>query len=667
MLEPLVLNDAIEAKEGLIVDTKQGRVAFRHHRTPSHVGEGAEWSEGIFFLSARIWPSFTRLLTLFLRLDLLFLEPVTECVNTNLTIEFQIPTNGQTGITSDANLTLIDMGGFSSLIQEYPTMNVSTSQEDPQLQFRAYKAAWLVNVYSMLILNVTRPSPNAFGYLNSQPGKRFQLDQGFGGSLNSASSVTADTLFTSLVNPDDNAKSNYTSTFTNETVENGIYDNPFNITSANYTDISLLCQGAGGRDLANASNIFVQCGLVYGAARRADGIETLVFQPGDVYQRSVYACASTTRASIKTVNLKFNATEGDSLKALTVTNVTEKIYSDRDGPNPPPLWAIETVDFNLAEIQQLWGLIDESHKDAPNITAIRAPHLHLPGYGSLGPTPNIPGYQFIPGTTATGSALGAMYSSLTGLSSNAYDYTGTSNLALFQKWQSLSANETGIARMLNIIWADTAANLMTGTRGWGTGNTTNALGGHSPSKLSKRQDSEDDQRSVMVPVRLYEKKIRYHWVYGIPAFMALALFLGILAGSCCCMLFQRGGPKRTRYYLNHLSAGRLLAEQKYPGTVDRQADTKTWIKLAGRHPVDLQKDVGHGYGGATVSPGGVGGLGVAPAVAPTAGVSPYVGQHGGSYESKSGMGASATELSSLNPVDRPERGPNAQGYFRVQS
>ena len=42
-LEPLVLNDAVEAKEGLIVDTKRGRLAFRHHRTPNNVGEGAEW------------------------------------------------------------------------------------------------------------------------------------------------------------------------------------------------------------------------------------------------------------------------------------------------------------------------------------------------------------------------------------------------------------------------------------------------------------------------------------------------------------------------------------------------------------------------------------------------------------------------------------------------
>lgn len=371
MLEPLVLNDAIEAKEGLVVDTQQGRIGFRHHRTPNHVGQGADWSE-----------------------DLLFLEPVTECVNLNVTIEFKIPMNGNLASSEDVNLTLIDNGGFADIVQEYPTMNVTTSQEDPQLRFRAYKAAWLVNAYSMLLMNVTRPSPNAFAYLNSERGKRFQVDDGFGSSLGSASSVRVDTLYSGIVSPESNAKSNTTSTITNQTIQDGYYDNPFNITYLNYTDISLLCHGAGGKDLANSSNIFVQCGLVLGAARRTDGEETLIFEGGDVYQRPIYSCASTTRASIKTVNFKFNATAGDSLKALTIQNITDKTYSANDGPNPPPLWAIETPDFYLSEIQQLWGLIDEAHKDAVNITAIRAPHLHLPGYTMLdGPSIGLPGYQ----------------------------------------------------------------------------------------------------------------------------------------------------------------------------------------------------------------------------------------------------------------------------------
>jgi hypothetical protein len=641
MLEPLVLNNAIEAKEGLVVDTKQGQIAFRHHRTPNQVGAGAEWSE-----------------------DLLVLEPVTECVNTNLTIEFKIPPNGQLGGSDDTSLTLIDNGGFVDLVQHYPTMNVTTSQEDPQLRFRAYKAAWLVNVYSMLILNVTRPSPNAFAYLNSERGKRFALEAGFG-TLGSASTVNMDQSFYSLVDPSANTKSNRTSSITNETISSGLYDNPFNLTTTNYTSISILCQGAGGADLANSSNIFVQCGLVYGAAVRTDGTESLIFEPGDTYQRSVYTCASTTRASIKTVGFKFNTTATDSststssLQALSITNITAKSYaSSADAP----LWAIETLPdtYTLADVQQLWGLISGANQDAPNMTAIRAPHLHLPGYSLLsGPTPNIPGYEFIPGSTAPAMALAGMYSSMSSISSTSYDYTGSSNLALFQKWQALSKDEAGIANMLGIVWADIAANLMTGTRGWGTGKVTDASGGNAngtvASKLRKRDDEE--QQSVMVPVKLFERKVQYNWVYGIPAYIVLAMFLGVMMGSCCCLVLRRGTPARTKYYLNGLSAGRLLAEGKYPGVVERQSDTKIWVRAVGGRAVGLESrpnGQGEVYNSAPVT--GTPGAG-----------SPYLGPGAASqgfypYAGKPAMGASATELSNLTPM---EQGMGGNGYMRV--
>ena len=357
-----MLTEIQEAREGVVVDTINGRVGFRHHRTPVDAGAGAEWEE-----------------------DLLWLEPATKCVDLNLTLEFTIPKDGNLHSNDDKNLTLIDNGGFSKIVQEFPRMNVTTTQEDPQLEFRAYKAAWLTNVFSMLIMNITRPNPDSFGYMNSEPGKRFELYGGINapGSLNS---IKADRTYRSLVDPDSQAKSNFSaftsqissltilicaiaSTVTNDTTTTGLYDNPFNVERGNYSDIPLLCRGAGSADSANSSNIWIQCGLVYGAARRADGQESLIYRPGDVYQQSIYSCASVTRASIKTVAFKYNATvSGNSLKALTVRNVSDKVYTDAGGSNPPPLWGIETLqNWGLAEIQQLWGLISEENKDAPNM------------------------------------------------------------------------------------------------------------------------------------------------------------------------------------------------------------------------------------------------------------------------------------------------------------
>ena len=66
-LGSLVLDDTIEAVEELIANTIDGGVAFRNHTLPMGVPLGAVWSE-----------------------DLLVMEPETQCVNTNLTIDFTL-------------------------------------------------------------------------------------------------------------------------------------------------------------------------------------------------------------------------------------------------------------------------------------------------------------------------------------------------------------------------------------------------------------------------------------------------------------------------------------------------------------------------------------------------------------------------------------------------
>ncbi len=48
-----------------MVDTIRGGIGFRNHTIPTQVYLGAEWDE-----------------------DLLWIEPVTECVNLNLSVEF---------------------------------------------------------------------------------------------------------------------------------------------------------------------------------------------------------------------------------------------------------------------------------------------------------------------------------------------------------------------------------------------------------------------------------------------------------------------------------------------------------------------------------------------------------------------------------------------------
>ncbi len=188
------------------------------------------------------------------------------------------------------------------------------------------------------------------------------------------------------------------------------------------------------------TNIHVECGLVFGAATRKDGHDSLVYEPGQWYTQHVYSCASATKASIKTVQFRYNASiedtkshpQGPDLRTLTVESIQPKRYPNRESM---PLWGVETVDFVLHDLTQLWGLISPEHASAVNLTTKRAPSLYLPGYGGT-LSAQIMGYQNVPGTTGPQDILSAVYEdSANGLSgdSGLLDYTGRSNMAMLSR------------------------------------------------------------------------------------------------------------------------------------------------------------------------------------------------------------------------------------------
>jgi hypothetical protein len=134
-LTSVVLNDAIEPVEGLVVNTQTGGIAFRNHTVPVGLKYGAEWTE-----------------------DLLWIEPETACVDTNISVEFKIPYTGLANFNLE-NISLVDNGGFANLITEYPKVNVWNSQSEPNLRDRAYKAAWMANAYSESSIRCDFPYP----------------------------------------------------------------------------------------------------------------------------------------------------------------------------------------------------------------------------------------------------------------------------------------------------------------------------------------------------------------------------------------------------------------------------------------------------------------------------------------------------------------------------
>jgi hypothetical protein len=160
-----ILEDQYMVVEGLVVDARHGGVGFRNHTIPSNLPRGGEWSE-----------------------DLLFIEPDSRCVSRNLSIEWTVTDDSSSIDVPDEvgrafglkDLALVDYGGFVNINTTYPSYDIKISQTDPQLLERAYKGAWLANVYTALLFNVTnsKNSPNrtkAFEYMNSHFGKRFPL------------------------------------------------------------------------------------------------------------------------------------------------------------------------------------------------------------------------------------------------------------------------------------------------------------------------------------------------------------------------------------------------------------------------------------------------------------------------------------------------------------
>ena len=151
-MQSLLLENNVRPIEGLVVDTVNGSIGFRNHTVPIAVQQSVSWTE-----------------------DLLFVEPETACVDTNLTIDFAAITNG-----SVIDLELVDHGGFANLNHTYPTWDRTHPETFADLQSRAYKAAWMSNAWTMLYWNITNPrnyssGQKPFSYLTSEVGKRFPL------------------------------------------------------------------------------------------------------------------------------------------------------------------------------------------------------------------------------------------------------------------------------------------------------------------------------------------------------------------------------------------------------------------------------------------------------------------------------------------------------------
>ena len=600
-LSNLILDEKIEPVEGLIVDMVDGGIGFRNHTAPqTALDYGATWTE-----------------------DILFIEPETQCVDLNITLDFEIITDIST-TQGYQNIFITDRGGMSGLNLTEPSFPSSTvGQGDLQLRERAYVAAWLNNYMTMSFYNVTGTDPSNIGPLNITKGARFPMplrncsnpndvdctQQGlFSFDWNSIQTSTTYAGYLNLGN---------STNMTNSLNPNGVSTEDLDGISKYFlaypllsspvldeqnTNTSLLlcpantCVGTVYSSPVNINSTLVGCYLLYGAPNRTDGGSSLLAFPGSPWSTPIYSCATAIKASIRTVTFSYN---GTGLEALNITSAYPKAY-----PNDSslPLWGVETLspDFTFDIAQPLWGLLGSSnssvHSALPssldNISTVAQPSLYLPGYmdqvyfiqggdedSLVGSSQNLPGVDFYPKCLQTAIGISNNpFTTDTGVTPGT-DYSGYTSLALFAKWQSLSRSADKAGTIVNLIWTDDAANSVVGTRGQGLRTVSVGTG--------NAQTESIFETPTRVPIIIYSRTIRYHIPFAVPAFVVLATSILLLGLMLVLLVLRKTGAARMRRMLEATSVGRVVGTGVWPETLGTAGKTNSWIKKVGERPVRI--------------------------------------------------------------------------------
>lgn len=261
----------------------------------------------------------------------------------------------------------------------------------------------------------------------------------------------------------------------------------------------------------------------------------------------MYTCASAIKASIKTVSFQYNKTS--DLSGVTVLDIVDKSYPNETSK---PLWGVENSEMHLIDGNPLWGLVTPEAALRLNISTIQREHLYLPGNsdslsinGNLDSQQNLPGADFVTDTLAATYQIGR-----TSETSRLFDYSGRSNLAVYRLWQNYSHTASTSAKILDLVWTDIDAGQVMGTKSLQTT--------HHPDPI---KDSTPVRG--LPQVTAFSKRIKFRYVYGIPAFCALLLTLISTLASIYCTVFGHTDMSTMRAFLQHTSTGRLLTSKNY--------------------------------------------------------------------------------------------------------
>jgi len=275
------------------------------------------------------------------------------------------------------------------------------------------------------------------------------------------------------------------------------------------------------------------------------------------------------KTTIKTVSFSYSGTQG-LLKNLIITDIQDKTYSSE---GDIPLWGIENTgnSYENGSINLVWGFVSPAYENHPNASTVKQESLYLTGYSMLANAGQLPIYEDnMPGSKFYAGSMETAWN----VPGSGVDYSGDSNIALWARWQKLSESAETVSLISNLIFTNDAASAVVGTKG--------VLGpmNEAPSNL------------VPILVTPTVPKIKYHYPFAIPAFIAAFALLALsVAGIVLGVKGRR--IERMRIHLRRVSPGRIFTAFLYPepGVDTFILTSKEWSKEMSAKLIDLSSDV----------------------------------------------------------------------------
>jgi hypothetical protein len=323
----------------------------------------------------------------------------------------------------------------------------------------------------------------------------------------------------------------------------------------------------------------VQCGFILGAPVQtpSENLSLSTYSGIETRQRNLYVCASSVRASIKTVTFSYNGT-GGQFANLEVLRINDKVYPDEKSK---PLWAAEHSYDRAMRFDPLWGIVDDRYENMgykDGFYTLRAEKLWLPTSPyltfSLGATE---GNDALAGASGFTRRLGDLYGGLSDLGGP--DYSGLNDYTMLERFQRLSHNETVAGQIPSLILTDGLASGLVGTK-----TSISSKYVQWPASLAV----DDADRGIpQASVVEYRRVIRYDFRYAIPAFLILALLLLALVWACAILVLSRSILHTLKNMYNQTSTGRLATNLLHLGQRNPTQSSGEWVKGDGRIPLSF--------------------------------------------------------------------------------